>query len=239
MPRGFYRYRWNPRGMCSHVPEDEYVESFNTHVRSKAMRLLSEDLVKAEQFTSSVKDGIDFRETLRNWHTGRVYVREVPPSRGNLDSVVIIFDQDHDQRYPHCATWFAEHEEESTLTFYATDPFSDMIGPGIARSYYGGLSLLFPPRPVPNIFDLTQESGLSLAARLTYGALLFSKERTVAYVAASRPGVRLRSMAKELRKNLVWIPVSGFGTETIRKLRKFHVLNGKNVRSWAARFIGD
>jgi hypothetical protein len=235
-----YRFAWNPLGMCSHVPEDASIERFNAHVRAKAHRALVEERAKSEKFTVSVKDGIDIRETLRNWHTGDVYVREIPPSRGRLDTVIIIFDDGHDDRYPHRATWYAEHGGESTLTFYATDPFADLIGPGIARCRYGGLSLLFPPRPVPDIFTLTQGTRFpNLAARLTYGALLFSAERMVAYVAARRPGLALRTMASKLKKHLVWIPLASFSNETIRKLRKFHILNGKTVRSWASRFIGE
>jgi hypothetical protein len=235
-----YRYRWNPLGMCSHVPEDLKIERFNAHVRAKALKILLEDFARHEKFTTSVKDGIDIRETLRNWHTGGIYVKELPPSRGRLDTVIIIFDADHDGKYPHQTTWYAEHGEESTLTFYATDPFGDLLGPGIARCRYGGLSLLFPPRPVPNIFTITREANFpNLASRLAYGAMLWSAERVVAYVADRKPGVYLRSLAARLKKHLVWIPIASFSSETLRRLRKFHILNGKEVRSWAARFIGD
>jgi len=235
-----YRYAWNPMGMCSHVPEDRIIERFNAHARARAKRLLVEEFAHHEKFTTSVKDGIDIRETLRNWHTGSIYVKEIPPARGRLDTVVMIFDEDHDDNYPHRCAWYAEHGEESTLTFYATDPFSDLIGPGIARCRYGGLSLLFPPRPVPDIFALTEGMALpNLAARLTYGALLFSAERVVAYVSARKPPAALRAMAARLKKRLLWIPLSSFSNETIRNLRQFHILNGKEVRSWASRFIGE
>jgi hypothetical protein len=237
-----YRYAWNPEGMCSHVPEDAKIERFNAHVRTKALKILVEEFARCEKFTTSVKDGIDIRETLRNWHTGGIYVKEIPPSRGKLDTVVIIFDDRHDERYPHRSTWYAEHGEESTLTFYATDPFVDLIGPGIARCRYGGLSLLFPPRPVPNIFEMTGGANADfpdLTGRLAYGALLFSAERVVAYVAGRRPGLYLRTLALRLKKHLVWIPLASFSNETLRKLRTFHVLNGKEVRSWATRFIGE
>lgn len=235
-----YRYRWNPLGMCSHIPEDRRIERFNAHVRSKALRVLTEDHVKSEKFTSSVKDGIDFRETLRNWHTGRVYVKETPPTRGKVDTVVIIFDGTNDERYPHQATWYAEHPHESTLTFFATDPLEQMVGPGIARARYGGVSLLFPPRPIPNAFELTQNLNLrSLTERLTYGALMFSQEPNVAFIGPERPSLRLKTLAHGLGKHLVWIPLSTFSTEILERLQHFHVLNGKNVRSWASRFLGD
>ncbi len=235
-----YRYFWNPLGMCSHIPEDRRVENFNSYIRTKALRVLCEDLVKVERFQASVKDGIDIRETLRNWFTGDIYVKEIPPSRGAVDTVVIIFDENHDETYPNRATWYAEHTEESTLTFYATDPFADLIGPGVARCTYGGLSLLFPPRHVPCAFELTEKASFKkLSHRLVYGALLFSNENSVAYVAAKKPDAILKKLAAKLKKHLIWIPLSSFSSETLRRLRRFHVLNGKEVRSWAGRFIGD
>jgi hypothetical protein len=236
-----YRYQWNPQGMCSHTPEDHRIEQFNGYLRNKAKRVISEDLIRTEKFTTSVHDGIDIRETLRNWHSGALYVKELPPARGDIDTVVIIFDDQHDERYSHLATWYAEHNEESTLTFYATDPFAEPIGPGICRAYYGGLSLVFPPRSLPNIFSSFQgvvSTLPTLSHRLTYGALLFSNERTVAYVAAKKPDALMRSHARALGKHLVWLPLSSFSTETLARLRRFHVLNGQEVRSWATRFIG-
>lgn len=235
-----YRFFWNPLGMCSHLPEDSRVENFNSYIRTKALRILCEDFVKTERFEASVKDGIDIRETLRNWYTGDIYIKEIPPSRGSVDTVVIIFDDSHDDKYPHRTTWYAEHGEESTLTFYGTDPFEDMIGPGVARCQYGGLSLLFPPHHIPSAFDLTENSPLKkLSHRLTYGALLFTKELSVAYVSAKKPDIYLRRLASKMKKRLIWIPISSFSSETLRRLRRFHILNGKQVRSWASRFIGE
>jgi hypothetical protein len=235
-----YEFGWNPQSMCSHIPEDIKIERFNTYVRKKALKLLVEDHVKTEKFTTSVKDGIDIRETLRNWSTGSIYVKEIPPSRGKTDTVVIIFDQEHDDLYPHQTTWYAEHQEESTLTFYATSTLENMTGPGIAKCYYGGLSLLFPPRHIPDIFQITEESAFpDLASRLAYGAMLFSQEKVISYVAAKKPGTFLKSLASKHKKHLLWIPLNTFSSETIAKIRKFHILNGKVVRSWAQRFIGD
>ncbi len=235
-----YRYHWNPYGMCSHIPEDRRIENFNTHVRTRARQALCEDRVKTERFETSIKDGVDIRETLRNWYTGDIYVKEIPPSRGAVDTVVIIFDEDHDTYYPYCSTWYAEHDQESTLTFYATDPFADLIGPGVARCKYGGVSLLFPPRHIPGVFEIPEIRTIKkLSRRLTYGALLFSKENSVAYVASKKPDFYLRRLAARMKKHLVWIPLAHFSTETLRKLKQFHVLNGKEVRSWAGRFIGE
>jgi len=235
-----YRYTWNPHGMCSHTPEDVTIEQFNGRVRNKALKMLLEDHATSEKFNTSVKDGIDIRETVRHWHTGDLYVRELPPARGKIDSVVIIFDAHNDARYPHCTTWYAEHPDESTLAFYATGPFENLIGPGIARCEYGGLSLLFPPRQVPDIFQLKTTTALpDRASQLTLGALLFSTEKHVAYVASEKPSAYVLRLAHQYKKRLIWIPLASFSHETIVRLRTFHILNGKEVRSWATRFIGD
>jgi len=236
-----YRYAWDPQGMCSHTPEDERIEGFNRAVRRRSQDLDLTAFARTEKLTSSLKDGIDIRETLRNWTTGGIYVKEVPPAKGRVDTVVIIFDEDNDSRYPSRTTWYAEHDEESTLTFYATDPLAKLIGPGIAESEYGGLSLLFPPRPVRNVFDLPpEEFGFhTLAEQLLYGGLLNSEERSVAYVCARKPGLRMKRMAAGFKKRLIWIPTAAFSAETLRHLRKFHILNGKQVRAWASRFIPE
>ncbi|MEE9275263.1 MAG: hypothetical protein V3V62_08140, partial [bacterium] len=84
--------KWNPLGQCSWPPEDDRIESFHTHVREQAKALLGEDLARTEKFTTSIKDGLDIRETLRNWHTGDLYVKEIPPARGSLDVVIFLFD---------------------------------------------------------------------------------------------------------------------------------------------------
>lgn len=235
-----YRFSWNPHAACSHVPEDRMIERFNSHVRNRAAAVVCEDRCISEKFMASAKDGIDIRETMRHWFTSDIYVKEIPPFRGKVDTVVIIFDDRHDDRYPYRVTWYAEHDEESTLTFYATDPFDDMIGPGVARSYYGGLSLLFPPRLVPNIFETAGAEDLrSCSEFLAWGALLYSQEKIIPYVSAKKPGVRLRRMAQKAGKQFVWIPLETFSMETIKRLRRFHVLNGKTVRAWAGRFIGE
>jgi hypothetical protein len=93
---------------------------------------------------------------------------------------------------------------------------------------------------VPDVFSMPNLPDLRTRTEyLVYGGLLFSRERIVVYVAARKPGVRLTRLAAQCKKRLVWIPLSTFSLETLRRLRKFHILNGTTVRSWAARFIGE
>ncbi|MFQ5449937.1 MAG: hypothetical protein ACE5E9_04875 [Nitrospinaceae bacterium] len=236
-----WKYRWNPHGQCSWPPEDEIIENLNTHVREQSRLLLSHDLARTEKFTSSVKDGIDIRDTLRNWYTGDIYVKEIPPSRGQVEIVVFLFDPEPDpRRYPWRQTWYAEHRDESTLCFYAADYTQNMVGPGIAESHYGGCMMIYPPRPIPNIWEdpLIYRSD-TLEEKLLEAAFFHSREKHVTVAAPCPPRASWRRLARQFKKSLIHIPMKRFSTQTLERVRRFHVLNGKEIRSFAQRFIQD
>jgi hypothetical protein len=239
--RKTWRQRWNPFGMCSWPPEDDRIESFQRHVRDQAKAILGADLARSEKFTSSVMDGLDIRETLRNWHAGDLYVKVLPPSRGSIEIVVFLFDTPADpQVYTNRATWYAEHAEESTLAFFGTDPLKNFVGPGIAQAEYGGAMFLFPPRPIPDLWgDPRLDFADTLEERLLAGAFLHSRERHVAVVCPRPPPASWRRLARRFGKKVVHLPLGRFGSQLIERLRRFHVLNGKQVRSYAADFIRD
>jgi hypothetical protein len=239
--RARWKQRWDPYGMCSWPPEDDRIESFHRHVRDQARAVLGADLARTEKFTTSVRDGLDIRETLRNWHTGDLYVKVIPPSRGALEVVVFLFEVPADPRvYSNRATWYAEHVEESTLAFYATDHMANLVGPGIAQADYGGALFLFPPRAIPDIWtDPRLDFVDTLEERLLAGAFLHSRERHVAVVSPRPPPASWRRLARRFGRKIVHLPLKRFGGQLIERLRRFHVLNGKVVRSYAADFIRD
>ena len=230
---------WNPFGQCSWPPEDVAIERFRTHIKDAAMDLIGSDLARTEKFGASMKDGLDIRETLRNWHTGDLYVKEFPPARGQLDCVVMLFDSPADPRdYPWRITWHAENHDESTLSLFATDFTQNVTGPGIALAQYGGCMFLFPPRPVPDVFHDPQFDFVdTLEERVLAAGLFYSRESHIALLSHAPPGVGWRRLAKKFKKKIVHVPMSRFGAATIDKLRMFHVLNGQPVRSFAADFI--
>jgi len=236
-----WKQDWDPYGQCSWPPEDDQIESFNTHVREQTKLLLNNDLARSEKFTSSIKDGVDMRETLRHWHKGDLYVKEIPPSRGRIEIVVFIFDEKPDpNNYQWRQTWYAEHNEESTLCFFATNYTNDLIGPGLGRATYGGCMMIYPPRPIPDIWkDPRINIAQTLEEKILEAAFFHSQEKYVTIVAPCPPKLSWRKLSKNYKKNIIHLPLKRFSNQTIEKIRRFHVLNGKQVRSFAKNFIQD
>ncbi len=234
-----WRQRWNPFHQCSWPEEDVAIEKFRTHVKEAALAMLGADLARSEKFSTSLKDGLDIRETLRNFHTGELYVKVCPPTRGTLDCVLMFFDSPADPRdYPWRITWMAEHHDESTLALFATDFGREMVGPGIGAASYGGAMFLFPPRPISEVWsDPRFDFSDTMEERLLAAACVYSQCRHIAVLSESPPGPGWRRLAKKHGKKLIHVPLGRFSQETIQQLRIVHVLNGKQVRSYAAHFI--
>ena len=234
-----WKQKWNPFSQCSWPPEDDLIEQFRRTVFDRASEVLGTDLAKTEKFTTSVKDGIDIRDTVRNWHTNDIYVKVLPPNQGKLDVAVMLFDSPADPReYPWRTTWFAEHKDESTLAFFGTDFQSQPVGPGICLAHYGGAMFIYPPVMIPDIWqDPRLDFATTLEERLISAACLYSTCRHVALLSPAPPGQAWKKIARHYRKTLVHLPLSKFGDSTVQQLRMVHVLNGKEVRSYASDFI--
>ncbi len=234
-----WKYRWNPYSQCSYPPEDDRIENFRTRVFDRAKAIVGNDLARTEKFTTSVKDGIDIRDTLRHWYEKQIYVKVVPPSRGNLDACVMLFDSPADPRdYPWRTTWFAEHENESTLALFATNFQEEMVGPGIGLGIYGGAMFLFPPVIIPDVWhDPRLDYTETLEERLIAAACLHSRCPQIALLSALPPGGGWRRLARRHKKHLIHVPLNSFSDQQVQQLRMVHVLNGSEVRSYAEEFI--
>jgi hypothetical protein len=170
-----------------------------------------------------------------------IYVKDIPPARGWVEVVLFLFETPADPaRYSWQATWYAEHQEESTLCFYAS-PFQErMVGPGIAQSCYGGALFLFPSRPIPDIWqDPRLNAARTLEERLIAAGALHSQEPHIVLVTPVPPLARWRRIARSFNRRLVPIPLSRFSGQTVDRLRRFHVLNGHEIRSYATKFIRE
>lgn len=240
---GQWRKTFRGLAICSYPPEDVVIEGYGRQLQKRALEIKSEENSRIEPFSCSLKEGLDIRETLRDWPSGKIYVKEELPLTGKVGSVVVIFDQDFPDKegrehFPWCVTWLGEHDQESDMAFYSTPAGEVMDGPGISRCQYGGFMLTYPPMRVYDVWrDPFFNPARNKPERLLMAALDYSLEKHVVYVAADRPSGRCRSMADRLGKNIVYLPIGAFSPVTLKKIRQFHVLDGHHVRKYARQYI--
>jgi hypothetical protein len=244
---GEWRDQWNKNGWnkVSHLPEDIFEENYFQHIRQRSMGLMRDQFYKIHEFTSTLMDGIDFKETLRNWAFGqKIYVKEERSIRGSVDSVVIIYDQDNSprrSRYPYLMMWYAEHDKESDLGFYSTFPGEDLVGPGISRVELGGVVSFFPPRGVPNIWSKEFEKKFPIAktkaGKLLMAAIIYAQKKFITYVAKKPPSSVYTSIASKFGIKIIHIPLDRFNPVSLHALRNLHLLAGKQTRKYAHKYI--
>ncbi len=240
---GEWKELWQGQFICSYPPEDLVVESWGDYVKKKVKQVLSEENARVQPFVCTLLDGLDMRETLRHWHEGKIYVKENLPVRGNVGSLVLIFDEDEPppggkEKFPWKVTWLGEHDQESDMAFYATPAGEHLVGPGISRCQYGGFMLSYPPM---RMYDIWKDSFFDIARtkaeRLLLAAIDYCEEKKVAYIAAKPPRAWCYSFASRYGKHLVYLPIGMFSPVALKKIRTFHVLDGHHVRAYADLFI--
>ena len=237
-----WKQEFSGNTICSYPPEDVAVEGYGHYLKKKALRIKAEENVRIEPFTCSLMDGIDIRETIREWAGGKLYVKSERPLKGKVGSVVVIFDPDSPKKgkedFPWCVTWLGEHSQESDMAFYGTPAGEVMDGPGISRCQYGGFMLSYPPL---RVYDIWRDPYFDVARnkpeRLLMAALDYSLEKHVVYVAADPPSGWCRSMAARLGKKIIYLPLGTFSPVTLKKIRQFHVLDGHKVRRYAKDYL--
>ncbi len=224
--------------ICSYPPEDLLIEDYGRFLKRKAKSMLSEERSRTEPFTTSILDGIDLRETIRNWHEAKIYVRQLDRVAGEVGATVVIFDDDPTDRYQYLTTWLGEHQNESDMAFYSTHPFQHLVGPGIGRAEYGGFLMALPPRRMLDVWtDPDYEFAQNKPERLLMAALDYSKQRFVVYVASKPPRSIFRSIAAHLNRRIIYIPIGALNPARLKKLRVVHVLDSYERRDEAKDYI--
>ncbi|HWR51730.1 MAG TPA: hypothetical protein VN428_11520 [Bryobacteraceae bacterium] len=235
---GEWAQEFNGESICSYPPEDIVVEDYGRLLKHKAKSLLSEERTRVEPFTTSLLDGIDLRETIRNWHERKVYVRQFDRIPGEVGSVVVIFDPDPADRYTYLTTWLGENQNESDMAFYSTNPFEHPVGPGIGRAEYGGFLMSLPPRRMVDVWsDPDYEVAETKPERLLLAALDYSIHRNVVYVAAHPPRSVFRSIASRFGRNILYVPIGQLSPQKLKRVRVVHVLDSYERRRDAKDYI--
>jgi hypothetical protein len=228
----------NGTSICSYPPEDLVVEDYGRFLKKKGKSILSEERARVEPFTTSILDGIDLRETIRKWYEHRIYVRQYQKIQGEVGSVIVIFDEDRDNRYPYMTTWLGEGQNESDMAFYSTFPFDRMVGPGIGRAEYGGFLMSLPPRRMYDVWqDIDYEYAESKSERLLLAGIDYSIHRYVVYVAAKPPRSIFKTIASRSGRTIIYIPIGQLSAISVKKIRVVHVLDGYDKREIAKDYL--
>ena len=229
--------------ICSHQPEDIVIEDYGRHLMKRALEIKSEENSRIVPFETSMMDGLDIRQTIREITGGKIFVKENRPLKGKVGSVVMIFDPDLPGKngredFPWKVTWLGEHSQESDMSFYSTPAGEIMDGPGISRCQYGGFMLTYPPM---RVYDIWRDTYFNMARnkpeRLLMAAIDYCMERHVVYVAGTPPSGWCRSLAARHGKKIIYLPIGVLSPITLKKIRRFHVLDGHHVRKYAHEYI--
>lgn len=225
--------RFDANSICSYPPEDIVIEGYGNYLRSKGKNILSEERKRIKKFETSLLDGIDIRETIRNWHTGKIYVQEAGLVHGSVDSVVVIFDENSSD-YPYTMTWLGEHDQESDMAFYATDPNERVVAPGIRKALYGGFMMSMPPGRLYDVFyDPAYRVANNYAERLLLAAIDYSLEKFVVYAAPKPPRPFFQVIAGRYGKRILYLSLKQLSPVMLQKIRTFHILADKSTRQRA------
>lgn len=235
---GEWAEQLNGDSICSYPPEDLVIEDYGRFLKKKAKSLLGVERSRVHPFTTSILDGIDIRETIRNWHRGKIFVKEEERLQGDVGAVVVVFDEDLDHRYHYLTTWLGENQNESDMAFYSTHPFDHLVGPGIGRAEYGGFLMTLPARRLFDVWaDPDYDFAESKSERLLMAALDYSVEKHVVYVAAKPPRSIFRSIAAQLNRKIVYIPIGQLNPMKLKRVRVVHILDSHARRDEAKEFV--
>ena len=224
-------------GMCSYPPEDITIENFASQLQNKTLSLIKSNEVRTLPFSSSLLDGINYRETIRNITTNQIIVNEVRRLGADVGNVVVIYSDD-EVTHSWQTVWWGEHNQESDMAFYATPLHNHFVGPGISRCIYGGFLLSYPPGRLGDIWsDPFFRQFATAGERLLAAAILYNVKSTVVHVSDKPPAARLRSIAGRFGQRIVHFPLSNINPVELGRVRRFHVLEGRDKRDIADDYI--
>jgi hypothetical protein len=124
------------------------------------------------------------------------------------------------------------------MAFYATNPYDQVVGPGITRATYGGFLMTYPPGRLYNVWeDRDYRFAREKAEVLVLAAIDYSLEKIVVHVAKEPPAARLKAHAGAQGKRLLHIPLGALSPTTLKKVRVVHLLAGQDKRAIADRYI--
>ncbi len=226
---------------CSFPEEDVFFEDLAFRCRDNAQSTIKQKETRSVPLTSHLGDGLDIRETIRNWHTKKTYIKEeMRSNKTDIGAIIFVFNEPaEDEKFSWHSFWSAEKHDRSHLMFYAT-PFKDkVVGPGIARSDFGGCAVLpipcylSDPWYEPFILHYAQ----SKSEMLLLAASVASEHHTILYIASTPPRRELSDLIKRSGKFILYSNLNEMTPNVLSKMRTFHILAEAGVRSYAHKYI--
>lgn len=230
---------------CSFPEEDVFMEEFSFALRKQASEKVRGLETRSHELTTSLEDGLDLRQSIRQWHQGKLFVREeVNLAKADIGAIVFRFEsglnpEKVEEVYSWHAFWQAEAHDNSHLLFYATPFQNALIGPGVAKSEFGGFAVLpltsiaFDPWNDPYIRSLCKTP----AEALVLASALATKERSLLYISPEPPPKELALLVKRSGKSIVFQRLDECPPDKVRRLRTFHILAEAGVRAYAQKYI--
>jgi len=124
------------------------------------------------------------------------------------------------------------------MAFYAAPLGKELDGPGISRCEYGAFLMTMPPGRLADVWtDPDYQLAETAAETLLLAALDYALEPRVVYAAKRPPRSAIKSLAARLGRKIVYLPLGSLSAITTKRLRTFHVLADRTVRSYAKDYI--
>lgn len=226
---------------CSFPKEDIFMEKLAADIKSNMQERIRGAEVTHKELTSDFADGLDLRETIRQWHKQKLLVKETRQTgKADIGTVVFSFAAPTDEeRYSWKAFWLAEQHDDSHLMFFAT-PFQDqLIGPGIAKSEFGGFAVIplrsYLEHPWHHPFILHHAQ--SAVDCLLLAGALSNDHKSILFISNHPPSQHILKILKQSGKNVVYTRLDDFSAEDIKHVRTFHILAEAGVRNYAQKYI--
>lgn len=226
---------------CSFPSEDIFMEKLALDIKKNMSDKLKSQEINYQELQTDFYEGLDIRETIRNWHKEKIIVKELHNTgKPDIGTVVFSFaDPAKDSYYSWRSFWLAEQHDDSNLMFYAT-PFKDnLIGPGIAKSEFGGFAVIPLPSSIENPWGnpFIQHYARNATECLILAGALSTNHKSILFISNHPPSQHIAKILKQSRKNIIYAKLDEFPQEDIRLVRTFHILAEAGVRNYAQKYI--
>ncbi|RDB35907.1 MAG: hypothetical protein DCC88_07615 [Spirobacillus cienkowskii] len=226
---------------CSFPSEDIFMEKLALNIKKNMQHKIRSQETVFLELQADFCDGLDIRETIRNWHKEKIIIKDcLHTAKADIGTVVFSFaDSSKDYEYSWRSFWLAEQHDDSNLMFYATPFKNNLIGPGIAKSEFGGFAVMPLPSAIENPWNnpYIQHHARNFTECLILAGALSTNHKSLLFISNHPPSQRIAKILKQSRKNIIYAKLDEFSQEDIRMVRTFHILAEAGVRNYAQKYI--